>query len=351
MQVDSRLKWLRTAQGWSQQELARRAGISRTEVSGIETGRLTPSVGVAIMVARLLDCRVEDVFSIPRTTELPPRWATPPRPGGRFWQAEVHGRTMLFAVEPTAAGQMAHDGVLVEGIPRAREGQDLKSTLVVAGCDPAVGLLAAELLAHHGIRLLPLTRSSRAALELLREGTVHLAGVHLSDGNGRSVNRRAVREMLGPGYRLLRLVRWQEGLAYADHLDLGETTEIKSPRLRWVARDEGSGARACLERILEKKSLTLNTPHLIALDHRGTAEAIRGGWADAGVCIQLAAEEAGLSFLAVEEETYDLVYRPDLEGDPRLDALLATVKSHDFCKVLNELPGYDARMTGEVRIA
>lgn len=351
MDVRSRLRWLRGSLGWSQQELAHRVGISRAEVSGIETGRLKPSVAVALALARTFDCRVEEIFTLSEPVDPTPRWVTPPGAGGRFWRAEVGGRDMFYGVEPTAAGSIAHDGLLRDGQFAMRPGTDPTRTLVLAGCDPAVGLLASELARARGVRLLPITRSSRWALELLREGTVHAAGVHLCDHAGRSSNRRTVREILGPGYRLLRLVRWQEGLVFASNLHLGSTTDVKAKSLRWVARDEGSGARSCLDRLLEDQAVALTRDPRVAFDHRGTAEAIRSGWAEAGVCVQLAAEEAGLSFLPVQEEAYDICYAPQLEGDPRLDALLEVVRSLDLRKVLGELPGYDARMAGEVRIA
>ena len=43
-------------------------------------------------------------------------------------------------------------------------------------------------------------------------------------------------------------------------------------------------------------------PHR-ALDHRGVAEAIRAGWADAGICLRLTSDEANLSFLSVRRES------------------------------------------------
>ena len=46
------------------------------------------------------------------------------------------------------------------------------------------------------------------------------------------------------------------------------------------------------------------------------AEAVRCGWADVGVCHRLAAEEAGLPFLPVRQEGFDLCYPAATEGDP-----------------------------------
>ncbi len=90
---------------------------------------------------------------------------------------------------------------------------DPGQTLMLACCDPAAGLLAAALAASAGIRLLVLERPSREALELLRQGLVHAAGVHLSRASEPEGNARVVHEKLGAGYSLLRVARWEEGLA------------------------------------------------------------------------------------------------------------------------------------------
>ncbi|MBX6365725.1 MAG: XRE family transcriptional regulator, partial [Gemmatimonadetes bacterium] len=78
------------------------------------------------------------------------------------------------------------------------------------------------------------------------------------------------------------------------------------------------------------------------------AEAIRSGWAQAGVCVRLAAEEVGLDWLALGREPYDLCFPAALEHDPRIEAVLAVLRSRAFRDLLTELPGYDARHTGEV---
>ena len=78
------------------------------------------------------------------------------------------------------------------------------------------------------------------------------------------------------------------------------------------------------------------------------AEAVRSGWADIGVCLRLVSEEAGLGFLAVRDEQYDLCYPANFEADPRIQALVETVRSSSYRGVLNDLPGYDAATTGEL---
>jgi len=45
--LQNRVRAHRLARGWSQEELAARAGVSRAGVSAIETGRFVPSAATA----------------------------------------------------------------------------------------------------------------------------------------------------------------------------------------------------------------------------------------------------------------------------------------------------------------
>lgn len=56
------IRELRGARGWSQADLAERAGVSRQTINAIETGRYTPSLPLAIALARFFSRPVEEVF-------------------------------------------------------------------------------------------------------------------------------------------------------------------------------------------------------------------------------------------------------------------------------------------------
>ena len=85
------------------------------------------------------------------------------------------------------------------------------------------------------------------------------------------------------------------------------------------------------------------------LSHRGVAEAVRCGWADVGVCLRLVSEEAGLDFVGLRHEDYDLCYPAEYEGDPRIQALVEAVRSSSYRRTLEDLPGYDTTKTGELQ--
>lgn len=345
-ELENRVRADRERRGWSQAELAQRSGLSRAGVSAIESGRLVPSTAAALSLAAAFGCRVEDLFGLKRPAPEPTAWAWPPnREPARFWLAEVGGRLLRYPVEPSPLGMPPHDGV-IPGAGGPAEGDPFLAsrTLVLACCDPASGLLAAELARTAEIRLLVLPRSSGMALALLKQGLAHVAGLHLGRA-GDDGHAEAIRSRLGPGFRLLRVARWQEGVAFAAGARPASLeSALRSSRIRWVGREPGSGAQLCLEEILDGRP----APRRIARDHRGVAEAIRCGWADAGVCLRLAVEEAGLDFLPVREEAYDLCFPEALADDHRIKALLDAVRSAGYRRLLGELPGYDSAGAGEV---
>lgn len=334
----------RSQRDWSQAELARRSNVPRTTVSAIEGDRLTPAVTTALALARALECSVEELFGGGAQT-LPdgPAWAWKPAVEPcRYWEAEVGGRRWLYPVENLALNVIPHDGVW-----RGESGHDVRAgaaeaTLVLACCDPAAGLLAAEYARAGGFRLIVLQRGGGEAIALLKGGLVHVAGLHRSTPRQPKRNAETVRAELGEGFRLVRVADWQEGLA------LGADRRSRSPvsaarRVhRWALREEGSAARECLDELCADASG--RTVH----SHAAVAEAVRGGWAEAGVCVQLSAAEAGLNFLPVRAEALDLCFAAKLQHDPRIQSLLRLLRSRSYRQFIGELPGYDTRHTGEL---
>src|SRR5690349_24147478 len=89
----------RQKRGWSQQQLADRAGLSRTGVSAIESGRLAPSVNAALALARALECSVEALFAPADQTPPTLEWAVPiSTTAARFWKARVCSQLLAYPV-------------------------------------------------------------------------------------------------------------------------------------------------------------------------------------------------------------------------------------------------------------
>ncbi|GAB6875419.1 substrate-binding domain-containing protein [Thermaerobacter litoralis] len=440
--VAAALREARLRLGLTQQELATRAGVTRQAIGAIEAGQMTPSLAVALRLARALGCRVEDLF---RLEEPPPEVvvelapapdgdggaqvpAPEAPPGGRILVGRVGGRWVGHllhgdaafaadlvpagarliapagegpvepqAVEPGAApgdapppagegrvepgaGEPAaalgdaaapagegpvNPGVVEPAAPPAggrrwraallEDPQDLDRSVLVAGCAPELSLWARTLAAgRHGARLHRLAVNSRRALELLRAGTVHAAGVHVAGGPGEPDNLAFIRAML-PGLAavVIRLGVWEEGLLVApgNPLGLRSVADLARPGVVVVNREPGAGSRLLLERCLAAAGIP---PQAVAgfdrfvPDHLQVARAVARGEADAGVSTAAVAAAFGLGFIPLRAVAYDLVFlRPTLD-EPAVQALLGTLGDAWVRRQLAALGGFDTTATGTV---
>lgn len=311
--VVSRVRAERLRRGWSQAKLADRARVSRAEVSAIETERLrSPSAAAALRLAAAFGLTVEELFLLGSSEE--PEWAwEPAAPEGCYWSARVGKRTLLYPVEHTLTGALAHDGV-DDGAPVPAS----PPTVVIAGCDPAAGLLAEEVGARAGYRVLALPRTGEEARELVADGRAHLGGIHGID------TRASARAIVGPGALLLRVASWDVGVALADDVEVLTVEAARRADLRWANHELAS----------------LRDPAAIA-------SAIREGWAQAGVCTRLVAEQAGLRFLPTKRTVYDLCAAPALRDDPAVRAVATALAAGPLQRRLAELPGTHAEETGK----
>lgn len=340
----NRIRIYRLSSNWSQAQLADLAGISRAAVSAIEQNRLVPSVSTALALAAVFKCSVEDLFGV--TQQSPPmEWAWHPAMlSARYWHAFVGNRHLKFPIEANNA--LLHDGI-GDGMPSTNESNAPQKTLVVASCDPAAGLLATEYQRVTGFRMIVLQRSSRKALELLKAGIVHVAGIHFATSDSPDGNARVVKQSLGQRtHHLLRVAEWQEGLAVRHDSGQYSVAAALRAKFRWVGREPGSAARQCLEELAPHRP----APKRISFDHQGVAKAIQQSWADIGICHRLSAEEAGLQFIPVRQEQFDLCYSTSTVDDPRMKGLLQFIRSARYRRPFGELPGIATRDAGETQL-
>jgi len=343
LSLSNAVRQTREQHGWSQQELADRAGLSRTGISAIEAGRLIPSTAAALALATAFGCRVEDLFTLAEKKSSTWAWSPVQHPC-RYWQAQIGSRQLLYPVEASPLGTVPHDGVWHDRQFHGHPFAEPARTLVVACCDPAVGLLAGEYARQTSFRMLVLPRGSRASLELLAKGLIHAAGVHLGGAENPKGNQQAAAEILGQDFKLLRITDWEEGLALAPGLSHQGVDSLLKGQLRWIGREKGSGARQVLDELSEGRI----APEHLARDHRGVAQAIRSGFAQAGVSVRLVCEEEEIDFLSVRSEAYELCLPQASLEDPRIKALLTVVQSTTYRRMLADLPGYHCRSTGEM---
>jgi putative transcriptional regulator len=62
--ITNRVKELRTACGWTQEQLAQAAGVSRQSINSIERNRYVPSLELALKFARVFACSTDQIFQL-----------------------------------------------------------------------------------------------------------------------------------------------------------------------------------------------------------------------------------------------------------------------------------------------
>jgi len=62
--IRNRVRDLRNARGWTQEELAVLTGVSRQSINSIERERYVPSLELALTFARVFGCSTDDIFAL-----------------------------------------------------------------------------------------------------------------------------------------------------------------------------------------------------------------------------------------------------------------------------------------------
>lgn len=62
--IVNRVKELRTAREWTQEQLAEAAGVSRQSIISIERNRYVPSLELALVFARIFACPTDQIFHL-----------------------------------------------------------------------------------------------------------------------------------------------------------------------------------------------------------------------------------------------------------------------------------------------
>jgi putative molybdopterin biosynthesis protein len=341
--------------GLTQAALARRVGLSRQALHSLETARSVPSVRVSLELARELQTPVERLFWLPGAqAKLRARLDGSADAGGdprRVLLADVEGEVVAHLLDSTSGtpadglGTPSGDGTMeVELLP----GCAWRERLVLAGCDPALGLLAQRVGA--GAHWLDVPRDE--ALTLPARRRTHVAGFHLTGDEGPGGNVRAVRtRRFGRPLSVVHFASWELGLAVAAGNPLGirEVSSLASPRVRLVNRGPTAAARHLLDRLLKRARVPrarVRGYDSEAPGHAAVALAISLGGADAGVTTRAAAEAHGLEFLPLSREHFDLVF-PAAADDAPVQRMLDVLRSESFRRELGALPGYDAAHTGD----
>lgn len=370
--IRTSLKEFRLARGLSQLELARKIGLSRQSLCGLESGRVVPGTDVALRLAQVLGCRLESLFCLnlapaPLEATIAGAVSAPESGSARVLLADIGGRWVAHSIDGRRSDSLlqAADGLLVPSLRRGRHAHkvrveplgDLEAArrrLVIMGCAPALGMLAARLGQEPaGIHISWVQGSSMAALKALGRGEVHVAGLHLCDEETHEFNLPFVRRAL-PGRAMLfvNFASWEQGIVVraGNPLRIRGAEDLVNPRVSLIQREPGAGAHKLLEQAIRAKRLSpgdLRARGGVAFGHMEVARAIAMGAADAGIAIRGAALAFGLGFIPLAVERFDLVIPRALATDPRVERLVDTLGSSAFRRELDTVGGYVTHESGQ----
>lgn len=351
--MENRLRKLREEKRLTQAALAREADVSRQALHAMESGRSTPGVDVALALARALDTTVEALFGAPAgAARVQAQWtrSTPSR-AGRVTLAQVDGQWVAHALSASDAQQA--DGAVIstrgrsvtvepfDALERARR------RLLVMGCAPALGLLSSRL----ELPMTWLSGGSRAALDALAHGDVHVAGIHSGSAvTSAEMVRRALPQVKTT---CLTLAGWELGLVVSERnrRRIRSVDDLGRRGVRVAVREPGAGARSLLERELHRlgRSVKELTRPLEVTSHLEVAARVSLGLADTGITIGAAAVAHGLHFIPLVEERFELIIPEALQRDERVQRLGDVVSGRAFRSELSSLGGYLTEMCGETR--
>ncbi|WP_455389801.1 substrate-binding domain-containing protein [Petrachloros mirabilis] len=379
--IENRLRELRNVKGLSQTDLAALSGITRQAVCAIEANQYLPTTAVALRLAGALNCRVEDLFRLISTGEvIQGELISGPNsePLARHARVKVAHVGNRLVVRPVAQlGELLNyvisaDGLVADAMTKSpksesasrlvrvqllRDRRLIDQEIAVAGCDPAI-FLAGEYLRRqmNTATVVGWTMGSGAALEALKQGEVHIAGLHIVDSKSGESNLPYVRRHLkGLEVNVVTFARWEEGLLVGagNPKNIRTIDDLARGEVQLVNREAGAGARILLDQKLTAAGLE---PHLvkgydrIATSHFHVARLISEGQADVGIGVRFAADYYRLDFVPLQEARYDLVVpKAYVSSHPVVQGFFDTIVTRQFRGEVEALGGYDTRETGTLR--
>jgi len=221
----------------------------------------------------------------------------------------------------------------------------------VGSDDLALSALAEEVESAKGT-VVTVPVGSIQGLIALREGVADVAGCHLLDVDSEEYNLPYVRRFFPDrAVQVVTLVEREQGLVVApgNPLGLAGLEDLAQDGVSFVNRIGGSGTRLWLDRRLREAGLTHES--LTGYDrevrtHAAVAKLVADGQADAGLAVRAVAEEAGLGFVPLFTERYDIVFDASRAEEPAFRRLLDALAGAKFRRRAEALGGYDVNLTG-----
>jgi excisionase family DNA binding protein len=211
-------------------------------------------------------------------------------------------------------------------------------------------------LRESGSGLATLAVGSEAGLQRFLAGEAVAAGMHLhalddpeADANVAALEARGdVQNAV-----LIGFCRREQGFLVpsGNPMKIRKIEDAIERRARIAMRPTRAGAQLLLLALLGRARSTLDALQTAPMCPTGPdiAQAIRAGRADTGIATRSVANAAGLDFVPIVWETFDLLMRQRDYFRPPLQALMRFLSSDDLAARAREMGGFDLTTAGTVR--
>lgn len=327
----SDLRDRRLACGLTQAELAAQARVSRQLVAAAESGQNTPAVDAALRLARALSTTVEDLFALEPAPFIAALGDAPP--DGTAVRIGRIGDQVVVAELPdhgVSGPAWARPDGMIEGSGLRLFPAASPAGLVVAGCDPALGVAEATFQGMGPISLLALSASTGVALNALARGSLHAAVVHGPSD-----------DLPTPPIEVSRLhmARWQVGIAHPPRLGHQPLDALLRGDTTLVQRDPAAASQQALNRAATLFGVTVPAgPE--ATGHIDAAR-IAAILQSAGLTTESAARAFDLHFIPLETHVVQIWFDRRWAGEPAVQALGNLLCSKAFTDRVTQFGGYD----------
>lgn len=274
--------------------------------------------------------------------------------GSKFW-AIPHSRGSGIQMATVKANGFVHIPALTEGCDSDTEMNavlttdpgNIERTLLLSGAyDPALDELAHQV-RNKGIFMQVRSAGNIGAVLSLRHNSCHAAPLSIPDFSFLPNCREIMQLLPLSDLRFIHIAATSLGIASREGYTIDDLITT-----RFINRRKGTSARMILDTILKSRGIDQaqidGYGHEVET-HKAVAEAIRNGFADAGICTSGVAEDNGLLFIPLVGEQFELAIRTDLMKVPNISALVSTIKSDSFRAALAEKGGYDLSQIGIIR--
>ena len=204
-----------------------------------------------------------------------------------------------------------------------------------------------------GSGLASLTEGTEGGVARLLRGEIAAAAIHFhGDAGDANVAKVAAMPRLHDAV-LVGFTRREQGLLVqpGNPRSFGNLDDVLARGARMAMRQRGAGADMLLSLLLSRVGASqgdLNRLEPPCLSGPDLAAAIRTGQADCGVATRAAARAAGLDFVPLVWESFDLLMRQRTYFQPSIQAL-RFLRQESFRGRVAELTGYDASPAGQIR--